>query len=472
MTSRPEADPRRVLIVSSHPLFREGLRSLLQERRPGVEAIGLATSTDEALAALDSLAPDLVIVDHDDEAVNREEFLAHFVEGERAMRVMLVSLKEADRAVVYDRRTLTASQVEDWLGGPAARARGAPAITPQPSRRVEMKHFAIVAVLVVIATVAVNAGLTAVGLMPVEASEQARVIDRLFSLHITVISFLFSLIVVFLLYSVVVFRRKPGDTSDGDHFEGHTGLEIAWTLGPLAIVMLFAGLGAQALADTRRPEPNSFVVKVIAQQWSWSFEYPDSGVTSTELRLPVDRQVVLQLTSLDVIHSFWVPEFRVKQDALPGDKLVKELRLTPTRLGDYKVRCAELCGRQHAYMESPVKVVSQVDFDAWIAQESAISNDPVERGKKWAAQYGCIACHSIDGTQIVGPTWKGLYGEQAPLADGTTVTADDAYLRESIVDPNARIVQGFSPNLMPQTFKDQLKDQQISDLIEYIKTLK
>ena len=335
-----------------------------------------------------------------------------------------------------------------------------------------MKHFAIVGVLVIVATVAVNAGLNAVGLMPVEASEQARVIDRLFSLHVTVISFLFSLIVVFMLYSVVVFRRKPGDTSDGDHFEGHTGLEVAWTLGPLALVMLFAGLGAQALADTRRPEPNAYVVKVVASQWSWSFEYPDSGVTSTSLNLPANRQVVLQLTSQDVIHSFWVPEFRVKQDALPGDKLVKELRLTPTLIGQYKVRCAELCGRQHAYMEAPVVVMSQADFDAWITKESAVSNDPVERGKKWAAQYGCIACHSIDGTKIVGPTWKGLYGHEVALADGTTATADDAYLRESIVDPNTRVVQGFAPNLMPQTFKERLQDQQISDLIEYIKTLK
>jgi cytochrome c oxidase subunit 2 len=472
MTSRPEADPRRILIVSSHPLFGEGLRSLLRERRPEVETIGLATSTDEALAALDRLAPDLVIVDHDDEAVNREEFLARFVEGERAMRVMLVSLKEADRAVVYDRRTLTASQVEDWLGGPAPRARHAPASTPQPSRRVEMKHFAIVGVLVIIVTVAVNAGLNAVGLMPVEASAQAKVIDRLFNLHITIISFLFSLIVVFLLYSVVVFRRKPGDTSDGDHLEGHTGLEIAWTLAPLATVLLFAGLGAQALADTRRPEPNAFVVKVIARQWSWSFEYPDSGVTSTSLNLPANRQVVLQLTSEDVIHSFWVPEFRVKQDALPGDKLVKELRVTPSRIGDYKVRCAELCGRQHAYMESPVVVMSAADFDAWIAKESAISADPVERGKKWAAQFGCTACHSVDGTKVVGPTWKGLYGSQAPLADGTTAAADDAYLRESIVDANAKIVQGFSPGIMPQTFGATLTEQQISDLIEYIKTLK
>ena len=388
------------------------------------------------------------------------------------MRVMLVSLKEADRAVVYDRRTLTASQVEDWLGGPAARVRRPPASTLQPSRSVDMKHFAIVAVLVIIVTVAVNAGLVAVGLMPVEASAQSVVVDRLFFMHIHVISFLFALIVVFLLYSVVVFRRKPGDTSDGDHLEGHTGLEIAWTLAPLAGVLLFAGLGAQALADTRRPDPNAFAVKVTARQWAWSFEYPDSGVTSTELHLPVNRQVVLQLTSVDVIHSFWVPEFRLKQDALPGDNLVKELRITPTLIGNYKVRCAEMCGRLHAYMEAPVIVTSQADFDAWIAQQAVVSNDPVQRGKKWATQFGCVSCHSIDGTKIVGPTWKGLAGAQVPLADGTTATADDAYLRESIINPNAKIVQGFSPNLMPQTFGTTLKDQQISDLIEYIKSLK
>src|SRR5574337_987880 len=131
-----------------------------------------------------------------------------------------------------------------------------------------------------------------------------------------------------------------------------------------------------------------------------------------------------------------------------------------------------MCGRQHAYMEAPVIVVSQADFDAWIAQQSAVSNDPVERGRKWAAQFGCVSCHSIDGTKIVGPTWKGLSGAQVPLADGTTVTADDAYLRESIVNPNVKIVQGFLPNFMPQTFGTTLKDQQISDLIAYIKSLK
>jgi cytochrome c oxidase subunit 2 len=335
-----------------------------------------------------------------------------------------------------------------------------------------MRHFVIVGVLVVIVTVLVTLGLEAVGLMPVQASAQAVVIDGLFAWHVRVIAFLFALIIVFILYSVVVFRRKPGDTSDGDHFEGHTGLEIAWTIVPLAIVVLFAGMGAQALADTRRAETNALLVRVVASQWSWRFEYPDFGITSTSLNLPVNRQVVLELTSSDVIHSFWVPEFRVKQDALPGANLVKELRINPILAGEFKVRCAELCGRQHAYMEAPVVVMAQTEFEAWVAAESTLSNDPVERGQKWAAQYGCQACHSVDGTVVVGPSWKGIYGNQETLADGTSITVDDAYLRESILDPTVKVVQGFAGGIMPPTFGTVLTEQQIADIIEYIKSLK
>ena len=469
------ASPRRqrVLIVSSHPLFGAGLRSLLQERQaPNVEVVGMAAATDAALAALASLKPDIVIVDHDDKAVNREEFLARFVEGASPLRVVLVSLKETGPAVVYDRRSLAVSQVEEWLGGITAMTYHTPDAPQAAPDRSNRRHLVIVGVLIAITTVVVSLLLDLVGLLPVQASRQAVAIDNLFNQHFKVISFLFALVVVFLLYSVVVFRRKPGETGDGDHFEGHTGLEIAWTIFPLAAVLYFAYIGAQALADTRRQDPNALVVNVTASQWSWAFAYPDSGVTSTDLHLPVNRQVLLKLSSTDVIHSFWVPEFRVKQDALPGDELVKELRVTPSLAGTYKVRCAELCGRQHAYMESLVIVEEPAVFDAWIAQESQISADPVERGQKWASQFACVACHSVDGSPLVGPTWKGLYGNEEALADGTTVTVDDAYLSKSIVDPNAQVVQGFSPGVMPQDFGQRLSEEQIVDLIEYIKSLK
>jgi cytochrome c oxidase subunit 2 len=255
--------------------------------------------------------------------------------------------------------------------------------------------------------------------------------------------------------------------------EGNSRLEVIWTLAPLATVLFFAYLGGQSLAQTMRADPKALNVKVIGQQWSWRFEYPDTGIVSNEMVLPVNKQVLLALSSNDVIHSFWVPEFRVKQDALPGgDAFVRNLRITPTLLGNYKVRCAELCGLQHSYMEAPVRVLSEQDFEAWVTEQTGASNDPVERGKKVATQFGCAACHSVDGSKLVGPTWKGLYGSQVTLSDGSTVTADDAYLHESIVSPNAKIVQGFAPGVMPQNFGSQLSDKQIADVIEYIKSLK
>jgi len=336
-----------------------------------------------------------------------------------------------------------------------------------------MKHLIIVAILVAMVTVAVGALLESIQLLPVAASAQAAPIDTLFGLHFKVIAFLFALIIVFIVYFLIVFRRKPGETGDGKHIEGHTGIEILWTIAPLVVVLYFSYLGAQALAETRRVDPQALEVKVIGQQWTWRFEYPEAGVTSTMLNLPQNRQVLLKLTSTDVIHSFWVPEFRVKQDAVPGENMIKELRITPTKLGEYKVRCAEMCGQQHAYMENPVVVMQAAEFEAWLEQEArAIPTDPVARGQKWSQQFGCLACHSLDGKVLVGPSWKGIYGKREDLADGTSVTVDDAYIIESIKEPNKKITKGFQPNLMPAALGAQLTDAQIQDIIEYIKSIK
>jgi len=334
-----------------------------------------------------------------------------------------------------------------------------------------MKHFVIVAILVAISTLLVKAGLNVARLLPVEASAQAVPIDRLFGVHMWLISFLFSLIVVFMLYSIVVFRRKPGETGEGKHVEGNTKLEVFWTIVPLVTVLVVATMGADALKQTLAVDPQAMIVKVTARQWSWSFEYPDYNVTSTSLYLPVNKQILLQMQSEDVIHGFWVPEFRVKQDVLPGT--TKELRVTPTVIGQYKVRCSVLCGTSHALMEQPVVVQSEADFQAWIAAQQNIANaSPADRGKKWAAENGCAACHSVDGSRIVGPTWKGLYGSVVQFEDGTTATADDAYLKAFILNPNAKQVKGYALNIMPANFRDKLTDDQINDIIEYIKSLK
>jgi len=476
--------PRRVLIASSHALFGQGLRSLLQERHAeGVAVVGMVTNLDEAMAALDRLNPDLVIVDYDDEALNRDEFLARFVGGEKKLRVVLLSLQGGGEAIVYDRRTLAASQIDRWLEEWSIEQqtkgwlRKSSAQREEPKSKVyyrssDMKHFVIAGILVVIVTALLIFGMQFVRILPVSAAAQAVPIDNLFHLEFNIIAFLFSLIVVMMLYSIVVFRRRKGDLTDGPHIEGHHRLEVAWTIAPLITVLFLAYLGGQSLAETLRPDPRPLEIKVIAQQWSWRFEYVDSGIVSTTLMLPENKQALLQLTSNDVIHSFWVPEFRVKQDALPGgEKFVRNLRVTPTLIGDYKVRCAELCGLQHATMESPVKVVSETDFNDWVAQETGASADPVARGQKLAQTYGCVACHSADGSQLPGPTWKGVFGHEVTLTDGSTVTADEAYLRESILNPGAKIVKGF-PNIMPATFGQQLSDEQVTDLIEYIKSLK
>ena len=337
-----------------------------------------------------------------------------------------------------------------------------------------MRHFVIVGILVVVTTILTYVGLDSANLMPVAASVQAAPIDQMWNLELIFMSFFFALIVVPMAYSLIVFRRKKGDTSDADHMEGNTKLEIIWTVVPLFIVTAFAYIGAVNLAETRRVDPEAMVVKVTGIQWSWKFEYPPVdgvSVVSDELHLLADKQVLLQMTSTDVIHSFWVPEFRVKQDLVPGR--IIELRLTPILEGDYKVRCAELCGTSHAFMEKPVIVSSQAEFDAWMLEQRKIALDlqatPEGSGQLLVAANGCAACHSINGAQGIGPTWFGLFGHEVLLTDGTTVIADEAYLAESIRDPQAKIVAGFETQLMP-TYG--FTDEQIADIVAYIKTLR
>jgi cytochrome c oxidase subunit 2 len=310
--------------------------------------------------------------------------------------------------------------------------------------------------------------------MPVQASSQAVDIDWMWNLEVVAMSFLFALIVVPLAYSLVVFRRRQGDTTDAEHMEGNTQLEIGWTIVPLFIVMAYAYLGAINLAETQRADPEAMVVKVTGLQWSWTFEYPPVNglsVVSDELHVPVGKQILLRMTSNDVIHSFWVPEFRVKQDLVPGR--ITELRVTPNREGDYKVRCAELCGTAHYNMEKPVVVSSQEEFDAWMEEQLVLAEEasqtPEGRGQALVAANGCAACHTINGSPGIGPTWSGLFGREEEMTDGTVVVADEAYITESIKAPQAKIVAGFENQLMP-TYS--FSDEQIADIVAYIKTLR
>jgi cytochrome c oxidase subunit 2 len=335
-----------------------------------------------------------------------------------------------------------------------------------------MLRLIIAVILVLIVTVILGLVLTPSLLLPEAASVQAGPIDQLFQFHFAAIAFLFSLIVVLMVFSLIVFRRRKGETGDGTHNEGNRTLELTWTLIPVIAVIGVSLWGAQVLAEVEMPADDALVVNVTAQQWSWRFEYPDFTLISSDLILPEGRQVLLRMSSLDVIHSFWVPEFRVKQDVLPaGQDWVRELRITPSRIGDYEVLCAELCGRQHAEMRAQVRVMSPSDFETWVAEEqSKVPEDPVARGQLWSQQFGCTACHTVDGTVLVGPSWRGICGSTETLTDGSTVTVDEAYLHESIRDPGAKIVEGF-PNVMLPSFSEPMTDEQVADVIAYICTL-
>lgn len=348
----------------------------------------------------------------------------------------------------------------------------------------KFKHAIAVAVLTLVSAIGLYFLFNWMFTLPKPASAQAGPIDTLFQSHFIMMAILFAFIMVMMLYSVVVFRRRPDDTEDGPHVHGHTGLEIAWTVIPTLVVIGFGVYGTVILGEITKEQTNEMTVSVVGEQWAWSFEYPADDIRSNRLVLPINQPVVLELESKDVLHSFWVPEFRVKQDLVPGT--VKTLRITPTQLGSYRLRCAEICGSGHAGMLADVEVVSQADFEQFLIDSAFRYSDlsPEERGEQFYTELGCAGCHTVDGTVKVGPTWQGIYGREEALTDGTTVVVDDDYIRHSIIAPNDQIVAGFNPNVMPQDYEQRINDLQaailadegaeidvIADLIAFMQTL-
>jgi len=347
------------------------------------------------------------------------------------------------------------------------------------------KHAIAVIVLIILSTLGLYAFFKFfLFRLPLAASEEAAAIDTMIDIHFMLQAFLFAMIMVIMFYAIYAFRRQPGDEEDAEHIHGNTGLKILWTIVPTLVVIAFGIYGAVVLSDLLAAEPNEREVEVIGRQWSWQFGYPDiEGKTSGELGLLVNEPIVLKMQSEDVLHNFWVPEFRVKQDLLPGRWV--NLRFTPTEEGTYKVRCAEICGNAHANMRADVLVMNQADYEAWqqqIASKPGLAElaemSPAERGEVWYTEFGCNGCHSLDGSPGVGPTWQGLFGREEEMTDGTVIVADDEYLFESIWDPNKLIVAGFQANNMPDNFEQRFADYGFqtaevitNDLIAFIKTL-
>jgi cytochrome c oxidase subunit 2 len=303
--------------------------------------------------------------------------------------------------------------------------------------------------------------------LPTSASKQMDRITFVYWFATVICIAIFSVVVGVIVYSVLHFRAQPDDDSDGPPIHGHTGVEIVWTLIPTVLVIAIGVVSAVVLSQNGRAGTNPLHVKVFAQQFAWRFEYPDDkNVKSTELVVPVDKTIRFDLGAADVIHSFWVPEWGQKQDAVPG--IDTHLVVTPTRTGNFTLICTELCGLGHATMRAPVRVVTAAEFQKWVRDRQQGTGGG-GGGSSAAATFsssGCGSCHTFEPANAngkIGPDLDGLAADAQkagkPLED---------YVKESIVDPEAYIVPGYQKGVMPTTYGNTLTPAQVDALVGYL----
>jgi len=304
--------------------------------------------------------------------------------------------------------------------------------------------------------------------MPEEGSTLAPEVDKIFYFIFWISLFFFVLIVGLMIIFVIRYRRRSDDEEPEQTPSHNMRLEMTWTLIPLVLVIVMFIVGFRAYLRISLTPRDAYEVLVTAQKWSWQFTYPN-GYVDGELHVPADKPVRLVMRSEDVIHSFYVPDFRIKKDVVPG-RYTKTWFTAPVP-GEHAVLCAEYCGTGHSDMASRVIVQSPEDFDRWLEQASDFLDKlpPAEAGQRLTKSRGCVQCHSADGSVGVGPSFLGIFGEETTLREGGSVRVDEDYLRESILDPQAKVVAGFEP-VMP-TFQGRLSDREITVIIEYIKSL-
>lgn len=335
-------------------------------------------------------------------------------------------------------------------------------------------------VAVIIGVVAVIAGLVIGINNPIlnrSTSTEGTRIDQLFSLTLGIATVVFVIVQGFLLYSIVRFGRHPDDDTDGPPVRGNTRLEFLWTVIPALTIFFVGFVSYQVLADIEQPQDDALVVEVKGFQFAWQFYYPEQDVTATELHIPVDRQVHLKMRSTDVIHSFWVPEMRIKKDVMPDR--VTETFITGIETGAYPIVCTELCGAGHAVMRSQIVVQPDADFRAWLAgqqttamQAAAGAADPLLAGRQLFNANGCNACHALADAGAAGVLGPKLDGYASLAGDRVPGQSAEDYTHEAIVKPNAHVVEGFPANLMPQDYGLRLSEQDLGKLVTYLLEMK
>jgi cytochrome c oxidase subunit II len=307
--------------------------------------------------------------------------------------------------------------------------------------------------------------------MPNSASSFSESIDGTFNfmLWMSLISLLgVALTIIYFCHRYRATSREANEAADSQVDHSNL-LEVTWSAIPLLIVIGLFVVGFKQYVDLRTPPRAAYEVHATGQRWKWSFEYPE-GLSHPELHVPINKNVRIMIQSVDVIHSLFIPEFRVKMDAVPGR--YTDLWFRATKEGTFPIYCAEYCGTGHSDMLTRVVVHTPEGFAAWVAEEiKRVESMPlVDLGALTFNQSGCSTCHSIDGSAKVGPSFLGVFGRQEKITNFGNIEVDENYIRESILEPQSKIVEGFPPS-MP-TFKGQLSDRRISGLVEYLKTLK
>lgn len=304
------------------------------------------------------------------------------------------------------------------------------------------------------------------------ASRSAGQIDAVFIFIAAVSLFFFLLVEGLLIYFAIRYRRKKAteDRATSD-VTSNIVLEVVWVLIPSLVVLAFFAYGYVVYRDVTTEAPGSTEINVVAQQFSYEFKYPDGRTEVGLLRVPARKPVKLIMTSKDVLHGFFVPDYRLKQDIVPGQYTY--LYLHPDKEGSYDIFCTQYCGVGHSMMRGKLIVMPPGEYAQW-ASASAKAAQAVlplsAKGKALMEKSGCLGCHSIDGSAKIGPSFKGLFGREVHLEGGRELHVDEEYIRESVYDPGAKVVKGF-PNIMP-TFKGRLSGDDIAAIIAYIKTLK
>jgi cytochrome c oxidase subunit 2 len=289
--------------------------------------------------------------------------------------------------------------------------------------------------------------------------------DLLYLFITAVCAFFTIVVVVAVVYFTVKYQRRR-DTDVGEPIHGSIVLELTWTIIPLILSMVMFGWGASLFYRLSRPPIDSMEITVVGKQWMWKIQHPEGVREINELHVPLGRNVRITLGSEDVIHDFAIPAFRVKMDAVPGK--FTTLWFNATEVGSYHIYCAQYCGTRHSGMIGQVVVMAPQDYEAWLAGGRS-TGTAVQNGERLFTDLSCVTCHKADSSGR-GPSLLGVFNSTVQLADGRKVVADDNYLRESIMNSQAKVVQGFQP-IMP-LFQTQISEENLMQLIAYVKSLK